>query len=70
MPTPVYRTAVGYIRVSTQDQVDSGVSLEAQRAKVEAYGTMHDLKLVEVIEDAGQSAKTPWTALGCRSSCG
>ncbi len=58
MPTPVYRTAVGYIRVSTQDQADSGVSLEAQRAKVEAYGTMHDLKLVEVIEDAGQSAKT------------
>ena len=58
MPTPVYRKAVGYIRVSTQDQADSGVSLEAQRAKIEAYATMHDLDLVHVIQDAGQSAKT------------
>jgi len=58
MPATVYRTAVGYMRVSTQDRADSGVSLKAHRAKVEAYITMHDLDLVHVIQDAGQSAKT------------
>jgi DNA invertase Pin-like site-specific DNA recombinase len=48
---------VGYIRVSTEQQVESGLSLEAQRDKVIAYAALHDLELVEVIEDAGVSAK-------------
>ena len=51
-------SAIGYVRVSTRDQADSGVSLAAQRAKIEAYATMHDLELVEVIDDAGHSAKS------------
>ncbi|MCH8824325.1 MAG: recombinase family protein [Planctomycetes bacterium] len=50
--------AIGYIRVSTRDQADSGASLESQRMKIEAYATMHDLHLVDVIEDAGFSAKS------------
>ena len=50
--------AIGYIRVSTRDQADSGASLESQRLKIMAYATMHDLDLVEVIEDAGFSAKS------------
>ena len=50
--------AIGYIRVSTRDQADSGVSLESQRTKIEAYAVLHDLELVEVIEDAGHSAKS------------
>ncbi len=58
MPAPEYQRAVGYVRVSTADQADSGASLDAQRAKIEAYATMHDLELVEVITDAGLSAKT------------
>jgi predicted site-specific integrase-resolvase len=29
--------AIGYIRVSTQKQADEGVSLDAQRAKIEAW---------------------------------
>ncbi len=49
---------IGYTRVSTRDQANSGASLAAQRAKVEAYATLHDLELVEVIEDAGHSAKS------------
>ena len=49
---------VGYIRVSTRDQADNGASLAAQRAKLEAYAILHDLELVEVIEDAGHSAKS------------
>ena len=33
--------AVGYIRVSTQGQVDDGVSLEAQEAKVKAWAELN-----------------------------
>jgi DNA invertase Pin-like site-specific DNA recombinase len=50
--------AVGYIRVSTEKQADHGVSLEAQHAKLTAYAQLYDLELVEVIVDAGVSAKT------------
>lgn len=50
--------AVAYIRVSTDKQADAGVSLDAQRAKIEAYATLYDLDVVEVITDAGVSAKT------------
>ncbi len=52
------RRAIGYIRVSTRDQADRGHSLEAQRAKIEAYAVLHDLELSEVIVDDGQSAKS------------
>ena len=50
--------AVAYLRVSTDKQADHGVSLAAQRARVEAYAGLYDLEIVEVIEDAGGSAKT------------
>lgn len=49
--------AIGYIRVSTEDQAREGVSLDNQRAKIRAYADLKDLELVEVIEDAGISAK-------------
>jgi DNA invertase Pin-like site-specific DNA recombinase len=49
---------VGYVRVSTEQQADGGVSLEAQRAKLEAYALAMDLELVGIEEDAGLSAKT------------
>jgi site-specific DNA recombinase len=50
--------AVAYVRVSTDKQADAGVSLEAQEAKIRAYASVYDLDLVEVIVDAGASAKT------------
>ena len=50
--------AVAYLRVSTEDQAARGVSLEAQRAKIEAYAGLYDLELVAVVEDAGVSART------------
>ena len=50
--------AVGYIRVSTEGQAENGISLEMQRAKIEAYCALHDLDLAETIVDAGYSAKT------------
>jgi DNA invertase Pin-like site-specific DNA recombinase len=49
---------VGYVRVSTEHQADAGVSLEAQAAKLRAYALAMDLELVEVVVDAGVSAKT------------
>jgi DNA invertase Pin-like site-specific DNA recombinase len=50
--------AVGYVRVSTEQQAEAGSSLEAQRTKVAAYALAMDLELVAVFEDAGLSAKT------------
>ncbi len=54
MPT---RTIL-YVRVSTAQQSESGLSLEAQRAKLAAYAVAMDLDVVAVIEDAGVSAKS------------
>ncbi len=50
-------TAIGYVRVSTEDQAQSGVSLEAQRHRIEAYCTAHGLVLTRVEADAGISAR-------------
>jgi site-specific DNA recombinase len=59
MMTTMTRTrTIAYLRVSTDKQADRGVSLDAQRAKVAAYAELYDLALVDVIVDAGVSAKT------------
>jgi site-specific DNA recombinase len=50
--------AIGYIRVSTEMQVNEGVSLDAQTAKIRAYCELNDLELIEIVCDAGKSAKT------------
>src|SRR5262245_60811472 len=50
--------AVAYVRVSTDKQVDHGVSLAAQQAKVEAYAKLFELDLVAVEVEAGVSAKS------------
>jgi site-specific DNA recombinase len=49
--------AIGYVRVSTQGQVDNGVSLEMQETRIRAYCEFNDLDLVDVITDAGLSGK-------------
>lgn len=49
---------IGYVRVSTEDQAREGVSLEAQRAKLEQYAAFEGAELVTVEVDAGISAKT------------
>jgi DNA invertase Pin-like site-specific DNA recombinase len=51
-------TAVGYVRVSTDKQVDYGVSLDAQAAKIRAMAVVHGAELVDVIVDGGESAKS------------
>jgi site-specific DNA recombinase len=57
-PSTPTTKAVGYIRVSTDKQAEHGVSLDAQQAKLVAYAALYDLTLVEMIVDAGASAKT------------
>jgi len=49
---------VGYVRVSTTDQADEGVSLDAQEAKIRKYAELYELDLVAVERDAGVSGKT------------
>jgi site-specific DNA recombinase len=50
--------AIGYVRVSTEKQADFGVSLEAQAEKVRAMAVVQGAELVDVIVDAGESAKS------------
>ncbi len=49
--------AIGYVRVSTDEQAREGVSLEAQRAKVVAYCGLHGVALAETYADEGLSGK-------------
>ncbi len=49
--------ALGYVRVSTQEQADEGISLDAQRAKLAAYAALQDLDLIAVLADEGISGK-------------
>jgi DNA invertase Pin-like site-specific DNA recombinase len=51
--------AVLYIRVSTDEQVDHGISLDAQEAKLRAYCELRSLEVAAVVCDAGVSAGKP-----------
>jgi site-specific DNA recombinase len=53
------QTAVGYIRVSTKDQADSGLSLDAQVRKIEEFCKFKNIKLNEIIRDEDVSASIP-----------
>jgi len=48
---------IGYIRCSTEEQAQEGMSLHYQRSKIQAYCLLHDLELVTILEDAGFSGK-------------
>jgi DNA invertase Pin-like site-specific DNA recombinase len=50
--------AILYVRVSTDGQADSGLSLEHQAAKCQQLADLHDYQVVEAIVDAGESAKS------------
>jgi len=45
---------IGYTRVSTQEQVE-GFGLEVQESGIRAYCRSHNLRLVELLSDQGQS---------------
>lgn len=48
---------IGYTRVSTEEQADSGAGLAAQRAAIEAEVARRGWQLEELVVDAGYSAK-------------
>ena len=50
-------TATAYIRVSTELQATDGVSLDAQRAKIQAWCFANDVELGQVFVDAGVSGR-------------
>ncbi|MHB8433257.1 MAG: recombinase family protein [Candidatus Tyrphobacter sp.] len=47
--------SVGYCRVSTQEQAEQGVSLDAQRSRLQAVAQSHGEALTEVFVDDGYS---------------
>lgn len=49
---------VAYLRVSTDSQADKGFSLQAQEEKVKQYAALYDLELIDIVIDAGASAKS------------
>ncbi len=49
---------IGYIRVSTLEQATEGVSLEAQRQRIQQWAELNEGALEHVYEDAGISGKT------------
>ena len=51
--------AIGYVRVSSEEQAESGLGLEAQRQLIIAFCDMKELRLAEVYEDAGVSGGKP-----------
>jgi DNA invertase Pin-like site-specific DNA recombinase len=52
------RCVLGYVRVSTEEQAGSGLGLEGQRQRIEEACRARGWDLLDVIEDAGVSAKT------------
>jgi DNA invertase Pin-like site-specific DNA recombinase len=49
--------AIGYVRVSREEQAREGVSLDAQRDRVAAYAVAKGLTLLDVIADEGRTGK-------------
>lgn len=50
--------AIGYVRVSTDKQAEKGVSLEAQAEKIRAMAVVQGVELLDILIDAGESAKS------------
>jgi len=52
------KTAIGYVRVSTQEQATEGVSLDAQRDRIRAYCRLHAIRLIDIKSDDGISGSS------------
>jgi site-specific DNA recombinase len=62
--------AVGYARVSTEEQAREGVSLDAQRARIEAWAQGNDTPLIGIFEDAGISGSKTENREGLQKAIG
>ncbi len=56
--TATASTVIGYVRVSTAEQADSGLGLAAQRATIEAEAARKGWTVAAIYEDAGVSGKS------------
>ena len=56
--TNASKTAIGYVRVSTQEQATDGVSLGAQRDRLRAYCRLNGIRLIDIKADEGYSGST------------
>lgn len=54
--------AVGYVRVSTEEQAREGVSLDAQSERLRAYCVASGLELVALVREEGVSGSVPLSA--------
>jgi site-specific DNA recombinase len=52
-------TAIGYVRVSTDEQAASGLGLADQRARIEAYCALRGLRLSGLVQDNAVSGGRP-----------
>ena len=52
------RTAIGYVRVSTDMQASEGVSLEAQQGAIRQYCELHGLRLLAIHQDVLSGGKS------------
>lgn len=62
------KRAVGYVRVSTEEQAREGLSLEAQRARIAAWCGVSGYELVAVHSDEGLSGKRADTRPGLQAA--
>ena len=44
---------IGYVRVSTDKQAETGISLKAQKAKLKQYASLYDIDLIRIEVDTG-----------------
>lgn len=52
------KRAYGYVRVSTEEQADKGISLRLQRSKIRELAKLRDLRLVKIYADEGISGRS------------
>ena len=57
--------AIGYVRVSTDEQASSGLGLESQRRVIEGEASAHGWHLADLIADEGLSAKSSAAVQDC-----
>lgn len=50
---------IGYVRVSTQEQADSGLSIAAQNLRLQQFAGYREFELVGVVHDENVSASIP-----------
>ena len=62
----VTKTAIGYLRVSAQEQATEGVSLDAQRDRLRSYCKLNGIRLIDIISDECSAASCGIHAAGGR----